>query len=130
DADIVYIDPPYNQHPYGSNYFMLNVILKNKIDAPISKVSGIPNNWNRSNYNKKQKALQSLANLLESLDSKYVIISYNAEGFISTTEIEALVKKYGKLKIVELPYTVYRACRNLSGRDISVNEYLFILEKR
>jgi adenine-specific DNA-methyltransferase len=23
--DLAYIDPPYNQHPYGSNYFMLNL---------------------------------------------------------------------------------------------------------
>ena len=22
-ADLAYLDPPYNQHPYGSNYFML-----------------------------------------------------------------------------------------------------------
>ena len=27
DIDIAYIDPPYNQHPYGSNYFMLNLLV-------------------------------------------------------------------------------------------------------
>jgi adenine-specific DNA-methyltransferase len=27
DVDLAYIDPPYNQHPYGSNYFMLNLII-------------------------------------------------------------------------------------------------------
>ena len=25
-VDLAYFDPPYNQHPYGSNYFMLNII--------------------------------------------------------------------------------------------------------
>ena len=25
--DLAYIDPPYNQHPYGSNYFMLNLLV-------------------------------------------------------------------------------------------------------
>ena len=25
NLDVVYLDPPYNQHPYGSNYFMLNL---------------------------------------------------------------------------------------------------------
>ena len=25
-TDIAYMDPPYNQHPFGSNYFMLNLI--------------------------------------------------------------------------------------------------------
>jgi adenine-specific DNA methylase len=27
EVDLAYVDPPYNQHPYGSNYFMLNLIL-------------------------------------------------------------------------------------------------------
>ena len=27
DLDLAYVDPPYNQHPYGSNYFMLNLLL-------------------------------------------------------------------------------------------------------
>jgi adenine-specific DNA-methyltransferase len=45
DIDITYIDPPYNQHPYGSNYFMLNVILNQFVDENnISRVSGIPTN--------------------------------------------------------------------------------------
>ena len=25
-VNLTYFDPPYNQHPYGSNYFMLNII--------------------------------------------------------------------------------------------------------
>jgi adenine-specific DNA-methyltransferase len=41
--DITYIDPPYNQHPYGSNYFMLNLIARNTAPSDISKISGIPN---------------------------------------------------------------------------------------
>ena len=27
DLDLAYFDPPYNQHPYGSNYFMLNLLV-------------------------------------------------------------------------------------------------------
>ena len=48
--DITYLDPPYNQHPYGSNYFMLNLILKNKLDVEISPVSGITQDWNHSDF--------------------------------------------------------------------------------
>ena len=28
-VDLIYLDPPYNQHPYGSNYFMLNLVCTN-----------------------------------------------------------------------------------------------------
>jgi adenine-specific DNA-methyltransferase len=47
EVDLAYLDPPYNQHPYGSNYFMLNLILENKAPELVSKISGIPENWNR-----------------------------------------------------------------------------------
>ncbi|MDR2475628.1 MAG: DNA adenine methylase, partial [Bacteroidales bacterium] len=37
EVDAAYLDPPYNQHPYGSNYFMLNVILNYQWPENISK---------------------------------------------------------------------------------------------
>ena len=39
--DLVYLDPPYNQHPYGSNYFMLNLLVDYR--APL-KPSPAPRN--------------------------------------------------------------------------------------
>ncbi len=127
--DIVYLDPPYNQHPYGSNYFMLNLILKNKIDVEISRVSGITQDWNRSAFNKPYSALSSIEEIISNLDSKYAVISYNSEGFVSFEEMSEMLLKYGKLKTVEMTYNTFRGSRNLRNRGIHVSEYLFILEK-
>lgn len=127
--DIAYLDPPYNQHPYGSNYFMLNLIIKNKIEAEISQVSGIVQNWNRSDFNKKNLALITLEKIISEIDAKFLIISYNSEGFITFEEMVDFLNKYGKLQIVEIPYNTFRGSRNLNKREIYVNEYLFILEK-
>ena len=78
--DVIYLDPPYNQHPYGSNYFMLNVIIENKEPQNISKVSGIPSNWNKSNYNKRINAIKSMKHLLENAtQNKIFLLSYNNE---------------------------------------------------
>ena len=129
NIDVAYIDPPYNQHPYGSNYFMLNVIAKNNIVAPISKVSGIPNDWNHSAYNKKQMALNSLEEVVSLLDARYLIISYNNEGFISKKSMEDMLCKYGKLKTKVIEYNAFRGSRNLNGRPLKTNEYLFVLCK-
>lgn len=129
NLDITYLDPPYNQHPYGSNYFMLNLILKNKLDANISKVSGIVQNWNRSVFNKPYAALSSMEEIISGISSKYVIISYNSEGFISFDQMSGMLKKYGNLKTVEIKYNTFRGSRNLKNRDIHVHEYLFVLEK-
>ena len=129
NVDIAYIDPPYNQHPYGSNYFMLNLILKNKLDVPISPVSGITHGWNRSAFNKPYLALKSMEEIISSLDSKYILISYNSEGFISFEEMTNMLQKYGELKTVEIKYNTFRGSRNLKNRNIHVSEYLFVLKK-
>ena len=63
DFDLAYFDPPYNQHPYGSNYFMLNLLVDYQEPAEISKVSGIPEDWTRSPYNVKRMAFERLQGL-------------------------------------------------------------------
>ena len=67
--------------------------------------------------------------IITSLSSKFIIISYNSEGFITFDEMSEMLKKYGKLKTVEITYNTFRGSRNLQNRDIHVSEYLFILEK-
>lgn len=129
DLDIVYIDPPYNQHPYGSNYFMLNIIVDNKKPKEVSKISGIPKDWNKSVYNVKNKVKKQLDLLIKDIDSKFIIVSYNSEGFISYDEMIELLSKYGKITVKEIVYNTYRGSRNLSERNLYVNEYLFVLEK-
>jgi len=129
EVDIAYVDPPYNQHPYGSNYFMLNLILDYKYPESISKISGIPDNWNRSDYNKNKKALKALTELVENIKAKYVMISFNSDGFITVGQMNEMLKKIGKFQILETKYNTFRGSRNLNNRDIHVKEYLFLLEK-
>lgn len=129
DFDIVYIDPPYNQHPYGSNYFMLNLIVENKQPDKVSKVSGIPKEWNKSNYNIKNQAREEVDKLIAKVDSKYIILSYNSEGFISYKDMVSLLKKYGTVTKREIVYNTYRGSRNLINRNLYVKEHLFVLQK-
>ena len=128
-VDLAYIDPPYNQHPYGSNYFMLNLIIDYIEPHNISKVSGIPDNWNRSYYNKKQFAYNSFKELVDKIKAKYLLISFNSEGFIQHNEMVDLLKKIGKLEILETKYNTFRGSRNLKNRDIHLKEYLYLVEK-
>mgnify|MGYP001771669453 FL=1 len=127
--DITYIDPPYNQHPYASNYFMLNTIVDNKLGNNISKVSGIPNDWNKSLYNKKNEISKVFENLINNIDSKYIIVSYNNEGFISLDEMQRILSKYGELKTREINYVAFRGSRNLKNRSKHTIEYIFVLKK-
>jgi adenine-specific DNA-methyltransferase len=109
---------------------MLNLILKNKLDVEISKISGITQDWNRSAFNKPYSALKSMEEIISNLQSKFIIISYNSEGFITFEQMTEILNKYGNLKTVEIPYNTFRGSRNLQNRQIHVSEYLFILEKK
>jgi adenine-specific DNA-methyltransferase len=129
EVDLAYLDPPYNQHPYGSNYFMLNLILDYKCPGKTSKISGIPEDWNRSAYNKENHALNALTHLVENINAKYLLISYNSEGFISAEQMKNLLKRIGKFEVLETRYNAFKGSRNLKTREIHVKEYLFLLEK-
>ena len=103
--------------------------MKNKLDVEISRVSGITQGWNRSDFNKRARVMDSMEKTVSALDSKYIIVSYNSEGFINFDDMSQMLKKYGKLKTVEIAYNTFRGSRNLQNRDIHVKEYLFVLTK-
>ena len=128
-VDLAYLDPPYNQHPYGSNYFMLNLLVDYAEPAEVSKVSGIPKDWTRSAYNVRSRAAESLKSLIANLDATFVLISYNDEGFIAPEEMRDLLLSFGIVQEITTQYNTFRGSRNLRARDIHVTEHLFILER-
>lgn len=128
NLDLAYIDPPYNQHPYGSNYFMLNLLVHYQRPKEISKVSGIPTDWRRSGYNTKAQSLNLLHDLLHKLDSRFLLISFNDEGFIKPDTMLDLLKQLGSVQVLKMQYNAFRGSRNLRNRDIHVTEHLFLVE--
>jgi adenine-specific DNA-methyltransferase len=64
ELDLIYLDPPYNEHPYGSNYFMLNLIAINREPTELSKISGIPKMWNKSAFNGRGSAYDTMLEIV------------------------------------------------------------------
>lgn len=129
EFDLVYYDPPYNQHPYGSNYFMLNIINEGKPIEIQDGVSGIAKDWNKSAYNKRKAAEEAMDSLVSDTNSRFIAISYNNEGIIPLETFKSILSKYGNFELFEQDYNTYRGSRNLRNRDIKVKEHLWILEK-
>lgn len=130
EFDLVYYDPPYNQHPYGSNYFMLNFIANKCKKVEIQDgISGIVKNWKKSEYNRRINAEKAMDDLIANTNSKYILISYNNEGIIPINNFKKILKKYGKVNLMTKDYNTYRGCRNLHNRNIKVKELLWMLEK-
>jgi adenine-specific DNA-methyltransferase len=133
--DFVYYDPPYNQHPYGSNYFMLNVIYNAIIEEDYikefkiddSSVSGIPKDWNRSAFNYKKSALDVFKQMIDSTMAKSILVSYNDNGMVSKEQIMEILEEKGKVSVEEIVYKNLNSRPNKKMAD-KVNEYLFFVE--
>ena len=129
NIDIAYFDPPYNQHPYGSNYFMLNTILEYQRPSSISRVSGIPNDWKKSQYNQRAHAKSALFSALRKCSAKVILLSYNSEGYIPVDELIEEASELGAVKRFDEKYNTFRGCRNLRERSAHVTEHLIMIER-
>jgi adenine-specific DNA-methyltransferase len=128
--DIIYLDPPYNEHPYGSNYFMLNLIAKNEEPKDYSTVSGIPKTWIKSAYNSRLTALETMSGLISIAikKSRFVLVSYNNEGLVSQEDWHTMLSNlHCHFKLHEKEYDTYHGSRNLSNRNKTVVELLYVI---
>ena len=130
NLDLAYLDPPYNQHPYGSNYFMLNLLVRYQRPEKVSRVSGIPVDWRRSDYNVRARSLPRLRELLHAIDASFLLISFNNEGFITPGEMRSMLDELGRVSVMETRYNAFRGSRNFDNRSIHVTEQLFLVERR
>ena len=128
--DVMYLDPPYNQHPYGSNYFMLNLLARNVEPTEVSRVSGIPTDWNKSLYNTHAGAFEAVSSLLRDglLKATYLLISYNNEGILRDADWSKLFQGY-VVKKYSIPYDAYKGSRNLQDRSDKVMEIMYLVSK-
>jgi adenine-specific DNA-methyltransferase len=117
--DLVYLDPPYNQHQYGSNYHLLNTIaLWDKAPVPLELGSygrlknkaGIRKDWKRtkSPYCYRETAIEAFSELLSALDAEHVLISYSTDGIIPFETLRELCAERGEVSILTNEYITYR----------------------
>lgn len=114
-ADVVYLDPPYNQHPYASNYHVLNsLVVWDRPDVPPPTQrgwkAGIRADWRqrRSPFNSRVAAPAALAQLLERFDVPLLLLSYSTDGAIPLDLLVALAAEHGALDVVSRSYKRYR----------------------
>lgn len=108
EADLVYIDPPYNQHSYFSNYHIWETLIR--WDAP--EAYGVARKradcrQRKSAYNSRVKAGPALEDLLGRLRPRWMIVSFNNEGFHDPARIVALLEDRGHVGALEVDFKRY-----------------------
>lgn len=140
-VDIVYADPPYNQHQYGANYHLLTTaVLNDSYDpGPVEKGSraGIRRDHNRSEFCKStrsdnsrmKKAEYAMQEFVQNLNTRYLIVSYNNEGVINNKKLLDILSNNNKntIEIKERLYDKFKGGKNTQVSN-KVVEYLFIVK--
>lgn len=124
--DVVYLDPPYNERQYSSNYHLLETIAK--YDNPeIRWKTGLRDySKQKSNYCKKAEVLKSFDELIQNIDAKYIFLSYNCEWLMSFDEIKEIMSKRGEYDFISQEYKRFKADKTeaRNHKKIWVTEYL------
>lgn len=129
-CDILYVDPPYNSREYVPNYHILETIAK--YDYPqIHGITGLRNYDNqKSAFCKKDKVAAAFDCLIGNSKCKYILISYNNEGLISTNDLSKICKKYAtnsSFKLYEFDYRRYK--NKIPNNKKGLKEQLYFLER-
>ncbi len=115
EADVAYLDPPYNQHPYASNYHVLNsLVLWDQPELPPPTARGfkaaIRPDWKerRSDFNGRGSALAAFASVMKTLPARHVLISYSTDGMMPLEQLVTEAAEHGAVRTFHRSYKRYR----------------------
>ncbi|OFX18197.1 MAG: DNA methyltransferase [Armatimonadetes bacterium RBG_16_58_9] len=135
-GDVAYLDPPYNQHPYGSNYHVLNSIALwdrpalSKTITPGTK-SAIRMDWRterRSAYNYKGEAERAYRDLIQALNVRFIMTSYSTDGIMPLEDVLRANVERGDVRIEMREYKRYRvSTQRFSTKPVNV-EFIIVVD--
>ena len=133
EADLVYIDPPYNSRQYCDSYHLLENVAR--WEKP--KVSGVALKMDRSKLKSDyctSSAAQAFEDLVSHIKAKYILLSYNnmatkgndrSNAKISDADIMRILSCKGRVKVFSESYRAFSAGKsNITGNE----ERLFLCE--
>ena len=141
EGDLVYLDPPYNQHSYLGNYHCWESLVL--WDRP--ETYGVANKrvdvrTRKSAFNSKPGIGPALEAVVGAIKAPNLIVSFNDEGYLSREQLERILSARGHLQVVEIARPRYVGARigihspkgekvGTVGRLRNV-EYLFLVTER
>jgi adenine-specific DNA-methyltransferase len=97
-VDLIYLDPPYNQHRYFTNYHIWETLVR--WDEPETygvarKRVDSRDDSTRSIFNNKRSMPTALADLIGRARAEVVVVSYNDESWVTAEQMTAMLRDAG-----------------------------------
>lgn len=95
--DFAYLDPPYNQHRYYTNYHIFETLVA--WDSPehygvACKRVDSRDDSTKSDFNKKRQMPKALQSTIQDLSAEVLVLSYNNESWLTLTELIEFCAKF------------------------------------
>lgn len=108
DVDLVYLDPPYNQHPYFSNYHAWETLVRWDEPEPYGvAMKRVDCRTTKSDYNSRPRAAAAFEELLERLRAPWLMVSFNDEGFHDPARVRERLAEHGYVNSIEVDFKRY-----------------------
>lgn len=108
EADIAYIDPPYNQHSYAGNYHIWETLVL--FDNPPVYGTAVKRKdvrEKRSAFNSRREAPRALTHLIQEIRAKYIVLSFSNEGYFTPEEILRICERRGPTIVLSRSHKRY-----------------------
>jgi adenine-specific DNA-methyltransferase len=108
EGDIVYIDPPYNQHSYLGNYHIWESLARwDKPEVYGVACKRVDCKTRGSVFNSKVKFAHAMQRVLSTVRAPVLIVSFNNEGFLTRETMEEMLGELGHVSVLESDYRRY-----------------------
>jgi adenine-specific DNA-methyltransferase len=143
-ADVTYLDPPYNQHSYLGNYHVWESLVRwDKPEVYGIACKRIDVRERRSVFNSRPQFAGTMKRLLDSLSSPVIVVSFNNEGYLDRSDMEAMLSALwggrGNVVTIENDFKRYVGAQigihNLQGRKVGKvshlrnKEFVYVVSK-
>ncbi len=108
EHDVVYLDPPYNQHKYLNNYHVWESLVR--WDKP--EVYGIAckrvdcRDYD-SPFNSKRRIADALHAVVQAARARYLVVSFNDEGYLDERALRSILETRGPVQVLSVPFKRY-----------------------
>ncbi len=111
-VDLMYLDPPYNQHRYFTNYHVWETLVRwdepEHYGVACKRVDARDDAATRSVFNSKQAMPAALADLVARARADLLVVSYNDESWISPDAMVAALRAGGRECVEVLAFDAKR----------------------
>ena len=108
EADLCYVDPPYNQHKYLGNYHIWETLVR--WDEPEVYGTACKREDCRTResvFNSRPRMMSALRRVVLAARARYLLVSFNNEGYVDRQDMEALLGERGHVTVLEQDFKRY-----------------------